>query len=274
MQIRYDASCKVEPMVSNDMPGNEVVLIGIGEIGGVLAKGFLRLGFTVHPVTRETDSHHLAARIGQPALVIVAVGENTLSGVLDGIPEKWRSGLCLLQNELLPDDWQGVDSPTVISIWFEKKPGIDVKVIIPSPVFGPQSELMRRALAAVNIPVTVLADEEQLLFQLVLKNLYILTTNIAGLRTGGNVGELWRHHQTFARQVAGEIISLQEALTNRTFDREALIAAMVMAFEGDPQHQCMGRSARARLQRALSHAERLKLDLPQLRALQQSIPES
>ncbi|MES9975136.1 MAG: hypothetical protein ABW094_12815, partial [Candidatus Thiodiazotropha sp.] len=71
----------------------------------------------------------------------------------------------------------------------------------------------------------------------------------------------------------GEIISLQEALTNRTFDREALIAAMVTAFEGDPQHQCMGRSARARLQRALSHAERLKLDLPQLRALQQSSAE-
>ncbi|MCG7875250.1 MAG: hypothetical protein JAY75_23390 [Candidatus Thiodiazotropha taylori] len=260
-------------MVSNHMPGNEVVLIGIGEIGGVLAKGFLRLGFSVHPVTRESDIQQLAARIGQPALVIVAVGENALSGVLDGIPEKWRSGLCLLQNELLPDDWQRVDSPTVISIWFEKKPGIDAKVIIPSPVFGPQSELMRRALATVNIPVTVLADEEQLLFQLVLKNLYILTSNIAGLRTGGNVGELWQHHQTFARQVAGEIISLQEALTNRIFDREALIAAMVTAFEGDPQHQCMGRSARARLQRALSHAERLKLDLPQLRALQQSSAE-
>ena len=184
-----------------------------------------------------------------------------------------RTRLCLLQNELLPEDWEGIASPTVISIWFEKKPGIEAKVIIPSPVYGPHSDLICRALTAVNIPTTLLTDEEALLFQLVLKNLYILTTNIAGLRTGGNVGELWRDNQSFARQIAGEVITLQEALTNKTFDQEALIDAMVAAFEGDPLHQCMGRSAPARLQRSLSHAERLRLDLPQLLELQQCMTE-
>lgn len=256
------------------MPENEVVLVGIGEIGGILAKAFLRLGFTVHPVTRETDTGRLAAAVEQPALVIVAVGEKSLGEVFDGMPANWRGRLCLLQNELLPRNWQGIASPTVISIWLEKKPGTEAKVIIPSPVFGPGSKLIARALAAVDIPTRCLADEDELLFQLVVKNLYILTTNLAGLRTGGNVGELWQQHQPFARLIAEEVITLQEALTRRRFDREALISAMVAAFEGDPLHQCMGRSAPARLQRALTHADRLNLDLPQLRGLQQGLAVS
>ncbi|MEW8505200.1 MAG: hypothetical protein AB2598_00720 [Candidatus Thiodiazotropha sp.] len=256
------------------MSENEIVLIGIGEIGGVLAKGFLRLGFSIHPVTRETDITRLAAEIDQPELVVVAVAEKELHGVLESVPEHWRNRLCLLQNELLPGDWQGIASPTVISIWFEKKPGIDAKVIIASPVFGPRSALISRALATIDIPTNRLAHEDDLLFQLVLKNLYILTTNIAGLRCGGNVGELWQNHRQFARLIAEEIITLQEALTQRSFDREALISAMVSAFEGDPSHQCMGRSAPARLQRALTHAERFNLELPQLRGLQQGLAES
>lgn len=253
------------------MPNNEIVLIGIGEIGGVMAKGFLRLGFSVHPVVRTTDTQQLARRIPQPELVIVAVGENALDEMLARMPDSWRTRLCLLQNELLPGDWEGVDSPTVISIWFEKKPATEAKVIIPSPVYGPKSELICRALDKVDIPTSVLTDETALLFQLVLKNLYILTTNIAGLRTGGSVGELWQQHRSFARQIAEEVITLQQALTRQSFDQEALIAAMVKAFEGDPQHQCMGRSAPARLQRALVHADRLSLDLPLLRELQQSL---
>jgi hypothetical protein len=149
-------------------------------------------------------------------------------------------------------------------VWFEKKPGMDYKVIIPSPCFGPHCELLRNALGKLDIPVRILAGEDELLFELVLKNLYILTTNIAGLKTGGTVGELWSEHQDTARKVANDIITLQEQLTGTTFDREALIQAMLGAFEGDPDHQCMGRSAPARLERALSHAERENLELPGL----------
>ncbi|MCG8079481.1 MAG: hypothetical protein JAY73_00550, partial [Candidatus Thiodiazotropha taylori] len=175
----------------------------------------------------------------------------------------------LLQNELLPEDWRETDNPTVISIWFEKKPGMDPKVIIPSPVFGPQAALIEDALQQVNIPSKVLADEAQLLFELVTKNLYILTTNLAGLRTGGNVAELWQNHQSFAESVAREVIQLQQVLTGQSLDAEALIDAMLEAFDGDPQHKCMGRSAPARLERALAHARQHGLTLPQLLNLEQ-----
>ncbi len=250
---------------------HDIVLIGIGEIGGILAKGFLRAGYAVHPVNRGTDMPRLAESLPAPRRVVVAVGEKDLPRVLNEASETWRSRLCLLQNELLPTDWSGIAQPTVISIWFEKKPGTDAKVIMPSPVYGPESSLLKQALEGIGIPVRVLRDEAELLFQLVAKNVYILTTNIAGLRTGGTVMELWNEHRTFAEAVAREVILLQEALTRSDLDSARLIETLGEAFTSDPNHRCMGRSAPARLQRALEHARQLGLKLATLESVNESL---
>jgi len=102
-----------------------VVLIGAGEMGGVFARGLLRLGHPVYPLTRAMDMHKTAKDILDPEAVIVAVAESDIHPVLSDIPEAWRDRLVLLQNELLPRDWQKhhLHNPTVISVWFEKKPG-------------------------------------------------------------------------------------------------------------------------------------------------------
>ncbi len=71
--------------------------------------------------------------------------------------------------------------------------------------------------------------------------------------------------------IGNDVIRLQEALTGRRFEREALFAAMVEAFEGDPSHGCVGRSAPARFARALAEAERRGLDLPTLRERQAAL---
>jgi len=244
-----------------------VVVIGIGEMGSVFARGLLRLGHPVYPVTRDTDISRLADELPAPEMVLVAVGETALQPVLEAIPEAWRDCLALLQNELLPADYADLPGPTVISVWFEKKKGQDVKVLIPSPVFGPRSRLLIDALATLDIPARAVADDQAMAFELVLKNVYILTTNIAGLRVGGTVDELWRDHEALARAVANEVIDLQEGLTGRSYDRDALIGGMLEAFNGDPEHRCMGRSAPARLQRALAHADRLRLEVPTLREI-------
>ncbi len=116
---------------------NSVVVVGLGEMGSVFARGFLRLGFTVHPVTRKVEMQAVADEISEPELVLIAVGEADLNEQLAKVPEVWNDRLVLLQNELLPGDWQKYDlEPTAISVWFEKKKGQDSKVIIPSPVFG------------------------------------------------------------------------------------------------------------------------------------------
>lgn len=244
-----------------------VIVIGIGEMGSVFARGFLRLGQPVYPVTRESDLSVCAANCPDPGLVLVAVAEGDLQAILDQIPVAWEDRLCLLQNELLPRDWAAYDNPTVISVWFEKKRGMDTKPIIPSQVYGPHAGLVAAALQALEIPVRVLDSADQLLFELVRKNLYILTSNLCGLEVGGTVGDLWSRHQEFARRVANEVIELQEALTGQKFDHEALIEAMAEAFAGDPAHQCMGRSAPARLARALTNAAAQGLELPNLQEL-------
>jgi hypothetical protein len=251
-----------------------IILIGVGEMGGVFARGLLRLGYPVYPVTRQMNMSATIEQITDPEMVLVAVGENDLQTVLAEIPPSWKSRLCLLQNELLPNDWLGINHPTVISVWFEKKPGMEAKVIIPSPVFGPQAELISSALGALDIPTRRPETSEQLLFELVLKNLYILTSNIAGLRTGGTVGELWSQHQTFARDIAKEVIRIQEALTGSSLDTEALIQGMLDAFNGDLEHQCMGRSAAARLNRAIAHADRFDISVPSMRELQADLPKA
>lgn len=243
---------------------NPIILVGVGEMGAVFARGFLRLGHPVYPVTRATDMSEIAASVATPEAVLVAVGEKDLQSILGELPAAWADRLILLQNELLPADYADFPDATVISVWFEKKKGQDSKVIIPSPAHGPKAGLLEQALASVDIPVRQLESDKDMLFELVAKNLYIITTNVAGLKTGGSVGELWRDHREVAEAVANDVIDLQQALTGETFDREALIQSMVSAFDGDPAHQCMGRSAPARLQRALEHADTHELEVPSL----------
>ena len=246
-----------------------VVVIGVGEMGGVFARGFLRCAYPVYPVTRTLNITEVANQVTDPELVVVAVAENDLHAVLETIPAHWRDRLLLLQNELLPDDWKrhGLKNPTVISVWFEKKKGQDARVIIPSPVFGPKATLVRDALASIDISCSCLASEDELLFELVVKNLYILTSNIAGLETGGTVGELWSNHREVAEAVVQDVIQLQQALTGETFEQDELVAAMLRAFDGDSDHKCMGRSAPARLARALQLAQEKHVAVPALQRI-------
>jgi ketopantoate reductase len=251
---------------------NPVVVVGIGEIGSVFARGFLRLGYPVYPVVRDLEMDELANQVAEPELVVIAVAEKDIQAVLREVPGSWRDRLVLLQNELLPNDWimHGLD-PTVISVWFEKKKGMDSKVIIPSPVFGKHAQLVADALASIDIATRVLGSAEEMLFELVLKNVYILTTNISGLETGGTVGELWSKHQEVATQVANEIIQLQQKLTGQSLNQNQLIEGMVHAFNGDLEHGCMGRSAPVRLERALKLAHEHDLELPRLKKIASKI---
>jgi len=246
-----------------------VVIIGIGEMGGVFARGLLRTGHPVFPVVRGDSLETAAALIPAPEMVLVAVAEADLANVLAAMPTGWRDRIALLQNELLPRDWlaHDLEEPTVISVWFEKKKGAEARSIVPSPVFGPHARLLSAALGSIDIPSEILSDPNELLFELVRKNLYILTANLCGLKTGGTVGDLWRNHEAFARAIGSDILDLQEWLTGQTLDRERLTRAMLTAFDGDPDHACMGRSAPARLNRAIFLGDEAGLKVARLREL-------
>jgi hypothetical protein len=214
------------------------------------------------------DPGAVARQVPDPRLCLVAVGEADLSSTLDSLPDPWKGTVGLLQNELLPRTWLAHDivAPTVAVVWFEKKPGHDVKQIISTPVAGPQAPLVVAALSSIAIAAHEVAASE-IDQSLVAKNLYILTANIAGLETRGSVHDLWYSHRQLAERVADEIADLQRDLLGHEFDRAAAKAEMVRAIDADPDHGSMGRSAPVRLRRALRHADEFGREVPTLRRL-------
>jgi hypothetical protein len=246
-----------------------VAIIGIGELGSVFARAFLRNGYPAFPVIRDMDMTEAAARLPDPHLVLVAVAEKDFQTVMQTLPDRWRSNLVLLQNELLPRDWLAykIDDPTVISVWFEKKKGKDYHVLRPSPVYGSKAAMIAESLAMIRIPCKVLSGREELVFELVLKNVFVFTINIAGLllEEGTTTSDLWEKHQKLAREVAKEVIDVQEFLTGRKFDREELIEGFLEGVEGDPHHICKGRAAAGRLIRMVELADEAGLKIQTIR---------
>jgi hypothetical protein len=123
------------------------------------------------------------------------------------------------------------------------------------------------SLGKIDIPVHALESAAELQTELVIKNVYIVTTNCAGLVTGGTVSELWTQHRDFAENIAREVIQIQESLVGEKLPADKLIKGMLEAFDGDPDHGCMGRSAPARLARALQQADASGLEVPELRKI-------
>lgn len=248
-----------------------VILVGVGEMGGVFAKAILGAGHTIVPVTRATSVNEVAAEVRDPSVVLVTVGERDLPGVLASLPAAWATRVALIQNELLPRDWEehGIRDPTVAVVWFEKKRGTDTKVIIPTPIAGPNASLLADALNGSDIAATVVASDE-IVDELIAKNLYILVANIAGLVTGGTVGVLWADHEELAREVGTEVLDIQEYLVGRPIDRARMYRGMLEAFAADPDHGTTGRSAPRRLERALHHASDAGIATPKLVELSQA----
>ncbi len=242
-------------------------------MGGVFARALLSYGVPVIPVIRDTALNDIAADLPDPVLTLVTVGEPDLDTTIEQLPASWKTSTALVQNELLPRNWHRhkIADPTVASVWFEKKPGRDFHVIIPTPIAGPGAPLLVAALATVGIPAFQVTTADELLYELVRKNMYILTANIGGLVTRGTVRDLWYDNRSLAEEVASDVLEVQAWLTGTQLNADVLIAGMVEAFDGDPEHGSTGRSAPARLTRALSHADQAGLAVPKLREIASSL---
>ena len=246
-----------------------VIVIGLGEMGSVFARAILKSGHPVYPASRDTNLDELANSIKDPEMVLIAVGEKDLQPCLNQLPAAWHGRVVMLQNELLPRDWESYKftNPTVISVWFEKKKGQDSKVLIPSPCYGAKAKLLVDALATLDITAREVASKEELEEELLIKNVYILTTNISGLVTKGNVKDLWDNHNDLAIEVANEVMDIQATLVGHELNREKLIKGFNDGIDGDHEHMCMGRSAPARLARAIELADAAGLEVTKLREI-------
>jgi hypothetical protein len=158
-----------------------IIVVGLGQLGSLFAEGFLKGGHPVVPV-RRGEAVDVVLNKYDPELILVAVGEDDLSSVLLSIPEGYWDRVALLQNELRPNQWLGSEGvyltdPTIASVWFERKAGKTPHVVLPTVLYGPHSLVLARALVAWDLPFRVLEGEDELCFELALKNLYILGLN-------------------------------------------------------------------------------------------------
>ena len=124
-------------------------------------------------------------------------------------------------------------------------------------------------MESLGIPSWEVGNAAEIEYELVRKNVYILTTNITGLALppGTDVDAMWNEHQELARTIADEVMDIQFWLIGKKLDREKLIEGMVEGIQGDLEHKCMGRSAPARLQRNLGFADEAGLAVPKLREI-------
>ncbi len=245
-----------------------VVVVGLGQLGTFFAEALLRLGHPVVPLLRRSAFQEVATAAEDPELVVVAVGEDDLTGVLEALPETWRDRVLLLQNELRPVAWAPLSRPTACIVWFERKQGAKPTVVLPSVLSGPKSELVKVALEEMDIPSRIVSTDE-LDAELCLKNLYVLGLNFAGLELGGAAGDLIGPHERAFEPLFEELLAIEEALFGRSFDREAAWEGLKEAILAEPTHATRGRTALRRLERTLAHAERLGLRAPLLEDLAQ-----
>jgi hypothetical protein len=248
---------------------NPAIIVGMGEMGGSFARGLLRLGHPIVPVLRNSPADKIADRYADPLLTLVTVGEADLDASLGALPDVWKGNVGLVQNELLPRSWKPYDivDPTVAVVWFEKKPGRPEMPIIPTPIAGTGAGMLAEALATIDVPAFVVEDDAELLYELVRKNVYIITMNVGGLISGGNVHDLWYNHRDLAEDVARDVIAVQGWLTGADLDADRYLVGMVQAVDADPEHGATGRSAPARLARAIGFADEAGLAVPKLREI-------
>ena len=130
------------------------------------------------------------------------------------------------------------------------------------------------SLAHLDIPSSVLPTEKDMLFELALKNTFILTINIAGLEAGGTTGSLWTKHGHLARRVAHDVIDIQEWLIGKSLPRDRLIRGLETAVYGDPEHNCVGRSAKERLARNVKIADQAGLEISAVREINRRLSKT
>jgi ketopantoate reductase len=243
-----------------------VLLVGPGQLGRVIAGGLVACGVSVEPVVRggpiaPTDAHDL---------VLVAVGEGDLDAVLAAMPETHRERVVLLQNELVPESWSShaIVRPTVLVVWFEKKKGRAIQEVLETEIAGPHGPLFVRALAAMDVRARAI-DEPALAASLVVKNLYIVGANVLGLALGGTTGELVELHRARTERVLREVLAIELARLGSavSIDEDDVLARTFGAFQADPRHGTVGRTARERLARALERARAAALPTPELDAI-------
>jgi ketopantoate reductase len=248
----------------------DLVIYGVGELGQLYGAAALRAGIRVTPITRSSDPKAVLATVSSELPILVAVGESALDEVLAGLKGAARERLIVLQNELFPSQWRrhGV-APTVLVPWLLKKRGMPLLVARPSPIYGKFAALVTELHDALGIPSTTLASAPELEQAIIEKYAFILAINALGMLRDRTLAVWLQEDPVLVRALTDEAAQLGAALceSNRQLDLSAARATVEGAMRALGAMTARGRSAQARVARALEHGQRLGIALPELSAV-------
>jgi hypothetical protein len=234
---------------------SSVVIVGIGELGSLFAKGALKSGCQVIPVRREDDLVGRVEATNEDTPILLSVGEADMGPVIERLPTKRKQDVILVQNELFPTRWNPyVERPTVSVVWTAAKPGIPLMVGKETVTHGKHAQWFTDIHEPLGLNASVADSEVALHGELAAKYAFILTINVLGLRHDVTVGELFSEHQSEAEAVLDDGLRLAEVQLGESFDRTSAMDSVRRAASGLSEMPAKGRSAAKRLDRALELA--------------------
>lgn len=246
---------------------SELLIFGVGQLGQLYAAGALRLGIRVWPLTRQMDPEAVLATfpVGEP--ILLGVSEAAFADALQMIPLARRGDVVLVQNELFPNqlrEW-GLENATILTVWLSKKKGRPIEVARTSSAFGPHATRFHQMHNALDLPSIVLDTRSALHGDIAAKFTFILTINALGLLENLSLGQWLEKDATQVSHLIDEARALAQVHLQEEVDAAQIRRWVMEAMEGLRDYPARGRSAEARLKKALSDAERFALELPALR---------
>lgn len=243
----------------------DLIVVGLGQLGALLGTSALREGIRVTPLVRHTDRHAAFATAAFDTPLLVAVGEGDLKPVVDEIPHSRREHAVLIQNELFPKTWAGLglQSPTIAIAWFSKKEGRPVEVARESAVSGPHAALISRLINSAGAPCVEVDSPERDL-HLVAKFAFIFAINALGMIENLTLREWIASNRERCEAAVQDGIRLGCAHLGASVDEARATAMAIEGMEGLGDYPARGRSAPARMKRARQDAEAFALNLPTL----------
>jgi hypothetical protein len=245
---------------------DQMVVLGVGELGKLFAGAALAEGLQVTPITRGVTPAHVLSARPPHAPILVSVGEDALERALDSLPASRHDDAVLVQNELWPSVWQSRGfRPSLMLPWVLQKPGLPRTVVGTTPVFGAHADLLGalcRRLAIPSAPIT----EPEVPQALADKYTFILVINALGCWRDELLGRFLADAQPQITALCQEASALSAALLGAPVDPARSHRLTLDAMAAMASVRARGRTASARVARALGHAADHGLDVPALRA--------
>lgn len=246
----------------------EMIVVGLGELGQLYASAALKLGLRVTPLLRKSPREDALSGVSETAPVLVAVGENDLNQALSSLPAQRLAQLILLQNELFPSTWRAfTPNPTVMVPWLLKKKGEPLLVARSTPVFGQHAELVEKLHVALGFQAERLPTAVALHQAIVDKYAFILTVNALGLIRDVTLGEWLSQGPEQVDAFAREAALLGERLVGQPVDLTQTLREVRSGFQHMGGMRARGRTAKARVLRAVEHATSFSFETPALQRL-------